>query len=230
MNILKLTRCLFILPFAWLESIRGKNRDFVTNFQSCRTYSKKVLKSMGLSLHVEGVENLKGLSSVYFVCNHQGTLDPALICASCPFPLHFISKKQNEKIPVLGQWAQNIKTIHFDRETREGNISMLRETLRYLKQKENILIFPEGTRSKQDAMNPFKKNSLKAAYMAKASIVPITINGAYCLDRNDISVKTLSIYYHRPIFYEDYKDISADDLSSQVHEIIESQIIQHERL
>ena len=56
----------------------------------------------------------------------------------CETPLSFISKIENESIPLLGMWAVNIGTIHFDRETREGNVHMLRETIRALKKKKSI--------------------------------------------------------------------------------------------
>ncbi|MDO4466641.1 MAG: lysophospholipid acyltransferase family protein [Bacillota bacterium] len=224
MKVLPILRCGLLLPSMMMECSKGKKKNFVENYFASQAYARKVIKALGYPLQVKGLENLNGLSGVFFVCNHQGTLDPALICASSPLPMHFISKVENESIPVLGQWAQNIETIHFDRETREGNIRMLRETMRFIKRKQNVLIFPEGTRSKGDEMNPFKKNSLKAAVMSKATIVPITINGAYCLDRKDVNIKTLSITYEKPITYEEYQDLSVDALSSKVYAIIESHI------
>ena len=56
----------------------------------------------------------------------------------CETPLSFISKIENESIPLLGMWAINIGTIYFDRETREGNVHMLREAIRALKKKKSI--------------------------------------------------------------------------------------------
>lgn len=89
----------------------------------------------------------------------------------CETPLSFISKIENESIPLLGMWAVNIGTIHFDRETREGNVHMLRETIRAFKK--NLLIFLEGTRSKGDEMNEFKDKAFQAAIMAKSIMYPL---------------------------------------------------------
>ena len=66
---------------------------------------------------------------------NRGEIAVRIICET---PLSFISKIENESIPLLGMWAVNIGTIHFDRETREGNVHMLRETIRALKKKKSI--------------------------------------------------------------------------------------------
>ena len=63
-------------------------------------------------------------------------------------------------MPIFGRWACNIGTIHFDRESREGNVHMLREAARELKQGKNLLVFPEGTRSMGDTMHDFKAGAL----------------------------------------------------------------------
>ena len=167
---------------------------------------------------------LQGLEKIYFVSNHQGTIDPALICASCPIPVSFVSKAKNADIPLLGHWAKNIECIHFDRETRAGNIHMLRAVLSYLKKNRNIVIFPEGTRSKSDAMNPFLDKALQPAIKAKATIVPITLNHAYCLDRKDFKGKDLYITYGNPILYNEYKELSIEQLSSWIQKLIQKEI------
>ena len=66
---------------------------------------------------------------------NRGEIAVRIICET---PLSFISKIENESIPLLGMWAVNIGTIHFDRETREGNVHMLREAIRALKKKKSI--------------------------------------------------------------------------------------------
>ena len=66
---------------------------------------------------------------------NRGEIAVRIICET---PLSFISKIENESIPLLGMWAVNIGTILFDRETREGNVHMLREAIRALKKKKSI--------------------------------------------------------------------------------------------
>ena len=93
--------------------------EWERNYRVLQRYSRKAIKAFGFELHGQGAEELPTQGPLFFVSNHQGTLDPAPIVASCPIPLAFISKKENESIPLLGRWAQLIGTIHFDRDTKE---------------------------------------------------------------------------------------------------------------
>ena len=148
--------------------------------------------------------------------------------ASCPIPLAFISKKENESIPLLGRWAQLIGTIHFDRETREGNVHMLRESARRLKQGKNLLIFPEGTRSKGDEMHAFKMGSLQPAYMGKAAIVPVTLKHCYALDEKKSHIRSISVISGKPIPYEEYQGMKTTEIAAMVKGRIEDTIRQYE--
>lgn len=220
MKIIPILKCISYFPYLMIKGRQGKEKSIEENYQIVHTYSNKILKRMGYHLSIHGIENINE-RGMYFVCNHQGTLDPVLICAASPTPISFISKKENENIPILGLWATNIGTIHFDRKTKEGNIHMLRQAMRYLKDKKNVLIFPEGTRSKSNQMNPFKDKAFQPAIMAKAKIVPVCIQGAYCLDENYDS-KELEIYFDKPISYEQYKDMTREELSDFVKRQIQS--------
>ena len=142
----QVVRVAHLLPGAWITSRRASMEAWEENYRRLQNYSRKAIKALGFELVSEGTQHLPKQGPILFVSNHQGTLDPAPLVASCPLPFGFISKKENETIPLLGRWAQLIGTIHFDRETREGNVHMLRESARRLKQGKNLLIFPKGTR------------------------------------------------------------------------------------
>ncbi|MGM9946537.1 lysophospholipid acyltransferase family protein [Floccifex sp.] len=223
MKYLSIIKCLPFFPVIFIKGIQGKKKSIEQNYEIVHNYAQKILKKMGYSLTIHGIENIKNTKGIYFVSNHQGTLDPVVICAACDSPLSFVSKQENESIPLLGRWAKNIGTIHFNRETREGNVHMLRESLRFLKKNHNILIFPEGTRSKGNQMNEFKDKAFQPAIMAKASIIPVTLNHAYCLDVKE-KIKDLSIIFDSPISFEFYKNMTREELSNYVQTIIKSHL------
>ncbi len=223
MNWMRIGRCVPLLPQAWVSSFVYSKRKSELAYERCRQWAEKVLKRIGMTFTVWGQSNIPEKGCL-LVSNHQGTLDPVLVMASCSQPVYFIAKEGAGKLPVIGRWARNIETILFDRDTKEGNIYMLREALRRLKKGQIVLIFPEGTRSKQDAMNPFKPKSLQLAYMAKVPIVPITLNHSYCIDTK-YKGKDLSITYHNPITYEEYKELTEAQLSVLIHQIIEDGIL-----
>jgi len=227
MTFFQIFRCLFVLPFSWLSALMCRKKSLQVRYKKAQGWCRFIIGYLGYHLEVEGEDNIPKVGSVFFVSNHQGTLDPALVIASCPTPLAFISKKKNEKLPVFGSWAITLGVIHFDHESRAGNVFMLREAARELKANKRLLIFPEGTRSRGDQMNPFKVGALQPAYLAKATIVPLTLNNAYCIDDKKDKHKQLKITYGKPIHYEEYKQYSYDELSSIVYKKIEEHVIYH---
>lgn len=228
MSIFQMIKIILIIPFIWIRTHTCANKSEEAIYHIFKRWSSFLLSFIGYRLEVEGAQFIPRHGPVYFVSNHQGTLDPVLVVASCPLPMAFISKKENEKMPIFGRCAELLGNIHFDRESREGNVYMLRESVRRMKNKKSILIFPEGTRSKGDHMNEFKTGAIHPAYMAKATIVPVTLNNAYCIDDKKDKNKHLKITYGQAIPYEEYKIYKADEMSEILHNKIESQIIQHE--
>ncbi|MFV0382365.1 MAG: lysophospholipid acyltransferase family protein [Breznakia sp.] len=221
MTFFQIFRTIFVLPFAWISAIMVRSKPLDKRYLKIQKWSIFIIRYLGYHLEVSGVENIPKEGPIYFVSNHQGTLDPALVVASCPVPTAFISKRKNLKLPVFGSWAKTIDVIHFDADTRMGNIAMLREATRRLKAGRNLLVFPEGTRSKGDAMNPFKEGALQPAYMGKATIVPITLNNAYCIDDKKDKHKILSITYGKAFRYENYKVYTHKECSDMLYEEID---------
>lgn len=219
-----MVRALPFLPAAWVSSWIYAKKSEEESQARLKKWSQLILKVLGLHLEINGQENIPKDRTVYFVSNHQGTLDPALILASCPVPVAFISKKENEKMPIFGRWAQNIGTLHFDRDSREGNVHMLREAGRKLKKGKNLLIFPEGTRSKADAMHEFKAGALLPAYMAKAVIVPVVLHRSYILDVNEKISKNLKIEYGKPIDLASQDRPDQEMCAKQLHDWIQGRI------
>lgn len=225
MTFFQIFRTIFILPFAWASALLCRRKPMEVRYKKLQGWSLFIIKCLGYELTAQGIENIPEDEPILFVSNHQGTLDPALVIATCSKPMAFISKKKNEKLPVFGSWAISIGVIHFDHETRAGNVFMLREAARELKSGKRLLVFPEGTRSKGDKMNPFKAGALQPAYLAKATIVPVTLNNAYCIDDKKDKNKSLRISYGKPIRHEEYKQYPYDEMADIVYSEIEKNII-----
>lgn len=224
MSFFQILRALCILPFAWLSVVFNFKKPIEIRYQKMHVWAKRLVRFLGYELSCQGVEKIPTNEAVFFVSNHQGTLDPALLVAANPTPMTFISKAKNERMPIFGRCAKSLEVIHFDHESRQGNVFMLREAVRYLKRGQSVLIFPEGTRSKQDKMNSFKAGAIQPAYLAKATIVPVTLNRAYCIDNKHEKARNLNITFSDPIKYEDYKQYDYATFADMLFEIIESKI------
>lgn len=224
MSIFQIIRFILLAPIIWLITIINRKKTEEEIYFIFQKWGKRVLSFIGYRLEATGQENVPTEGPVFFVSNHQGTLDPLLVVNSCPLPMAFISKKENEKMPLFGRCACLIGTIHFDRETREGNVFMLRESARRMKAGKSLLIFPEGTRSKGDKMNEFKAGALQPAYLAKATIVPVTLNNAYCIDDKKDKNREVKITYGKAIPYEEYKQYKHEEMGEILFGKIESKI------
>lgn len=90
----KIIRALPVLPVAWISSKIYEKKSQLEAQVRLEKWSRFILKYLGYDLSVKGIETIPKGETIYFVSNHQGTLDPALVLASCPVHLAFISKKR----------------------------------------------------------------------------------------------------------------------------------------
>lgn len=216
MKSLRIVRALPLVPFAWLQACRCQKKTPEETWPVLSAWSLRVLGWMGYSCSFSSETDLSGVQGALFISNHQGTLDPALIAAFCPVPLRFVSKKSNEKLPLLGRWARAAGTLHFDRDSRKDNIAMLRQACRLLKSGKNVLIFPEGTRSRSAQCHPFQPGSLQPALLAKADIVPVVLQGSYALDVPSARIQHLHVHFLAPIPYEECRKHSQEELMALI--------------
>lgn len=217
-------KALPLLPASWVSALRYAKKPLAERQERAERWSRYLLHYLGYHLHVEGSEKVPADETIYFVSNHQGTLDPVPLLAACPVHMAFISKKENEKLPFFGRWARLIGTIHFDRTSREGNVHMLREASRQLKAGHNLLIFPEGTRSRGNRMHDFKDGALLPAYLAKAVIVPVTLCNSYVLDRKKDRCRDIGVIFGDPIRFDEYGKKDREEFSQSLHDLIQSRI------
>ena len=108
------------------------------------------------------------------VCNHYTLLDIVYPGVLTWEGVHFVSKKENLKVPVLNTVMRLVKTLVAN---RDGNdVRVLLDSLKCLKNGDKIVIFPEGTRNKTEAeMLEFHHGAAVMAIKAKAPIIPVVI-------------------------------------------------------
>ncbi|MBQ7915891.1 MAG: 1-acyl-sn-glycerol-3-phosphate acyltransferase [Firmicutes bacterium] len=126
-----------------------------------------------------GLENIPEDRAVFFVSNHQSYFDIPIIIEVMDRATGFIAKDSLGKAPLLSTWMRHIGCLFMDREDIKQSVQVIRQAGEQLKMGLNMVIFPEGTRSKGGDPHEFKKGSLKPAFIAGAPVVPICIQGAY---------------------------------------------------
>lgn len=148
-----------------------------------------------------------------YVANHYTLLDPVYVAGTTWEGIHFVAKKQIEKMFLIGWLAKKVKCIMV---TRDGHdVRSVLDCLKCLKNNEKIAIFPEGTRNKtEEDLLPFKHGAAALAIKAKAPIIPMVIYQKprlfHCTHILVGKPIVLSEYYDRKLSEEEAQ--AADDM------------------
>jgi len=155
--------------FEW----RGKFLSWVA-----RTWSKILLTIGGIKYSIIGLERLDLNSNYVFAANHESALDIPLVFAGLPFHVVAISKIELKWIPIFG-WAMMAGGHFFvDRRNYTRALKSLEKAkLSMAKNPRSVIIYPEGTRSLDGKVKPFKKGGLVMAMQMGIPVVPIALCG-----------------------------------------------------
>lgn len=132
----------------------------------------------GISLAVKGEEYLENRPAV-FILNHQSSADMLIVAKLVRRDIVGVAKKELRNHPLIGPMLIAGGTIFLDRGNREKAIEALKPAADVLKKGKSIMIFPEGTRSKDYTLGAFKKGAFRIAMQAGVPLIPIVIKNAY---------------------------------------------------
>jgi 1-acyl-sn-glycerol-3-phosphate acyltransferase len=187
------------LVHLWISVLRLPNRWKMVS-RWVRGFTWLMRRILNVKVTVEGdAAQLEGGGYV-IISNHFGYLD-GIVLGSL-FPVIFVSKEEVKSWPLVGQWTALCGTVFIDRQ-RKGLIPLaVNEISRKLKQKANILLFPEGAATNGDRMLPFQTAPLAAPLRSRAIIVPVTL--AYqSIEEQPVSAANRDLVY----CYGDMPDI-----------------------
>jgi 1-acyl-sn-glycerol-3-phosphate acyltransferase len=133
-----------------------------------------ILRTSGVKVEIDGLEHLAGLKSYVLVSNHQSFFDIFAICAWMPGQPRFVAKQELGKIPVLGLAMRRSGHIMIDR-ARGGQA--IRKAVKIAREGFSIVVFAEGTRSKDNRVHPFNDGAAWLAIATRQKCVPMAISG-----------------------------------------------------
>ena len=124
-----------------------------------------------------GRRHIPSEGGVLVVSNHQSHLDPPLVGIGCPRLMNYLARDSLFRFAPFGRFIHSINAIPID---REGiGLAGIKEALKRLKRGEMVLIFPEGTRSSDGEIAPFRPGFTTLAVRSKAAILPVAVDGAF---------------------------------------------------
>ena len=117
------------------------------------------------------------------VANHESVADPFLL-SHLPWDMRWVAKQELFELPLIGRLMKYGGDIPLRRGRRESVVEMLAECRRTLEAGLSVMLFPEGTRSKDGALLPFKDGAFELALATGAPVLPIALAGTrHCMAR-----------------------------------------------
>ena len=188
-------------------------------------WSANLLKWFTRGLTVEGPPNGIWPQRAIYVANHSSYLDVNAIFASIPHPVIFLSKASVRKVPFLGWANARVGTVFVERGKLDSAIRAAKDLNRALDEGKVVCVFPEGTRSSDGTLLPFKKGAFRLALDAGVPVVPFGIQGAReALPKGNflIQKRPITIRFGAPISIEPFRETNdLDGLSTAARKAIE---------
>ena len=132
-----------------------------------------------VDIHPDTLALAQSQQGLLLVGNHQSFLDINASFAASPSPIVFLSKASIRKVPLLGKINEMAGTVFVERGSRKSSETAVNQLVETLRMGRSVLVFPEGTRSVDGSLQPFKKGAFHLAMQAKAPLVPMWIDGTH---------------------------------------------------
>ena len=157
------------------------DRSGETVLKLARVWSRTVLGVSGVKLEVVQHAPLDRKRPYIVMANHASMIDIWAVFLAVPVSLRFIAKKQLGAIPLFG-WAMRAgRFIFIDRQNAASARRSIAEASRRIGAGQSVVIFPEGTRTRDGRLMAFKKGGFHLALESGAEIVPVAIHGSRAL-------------------------------------------------
>ena len=145
-----------------------------------RAWARSLLLVSGIRVTVEGLEHIRPDGSYVLASNHASYMDTPVVMASIPVQFRFLAKRGLFQIPLLGTHLGQAGHIPVPREDPRASVKTMQLAAETIVQRHiSMLIFPEGGRSLDGVLQPFKEGAAYIAIRAGAPIVPLVLIGTH---------------------------------------------------
>jgi 1-acyl-sn-glycerol-3-phosphate acyltransferase len=181
-------------------------RERKASLWAMRSWCRASARGLNISVEASGLELAPPPPFVY-CSNHQSLLDVLVLGSVLPYDYKWAAKRSLMKIPFLGWHLQLAGHVPVDRAAGSRSAAeVIAKFEQVLRQGKPLLVFPEGTRSEDGIVRPFKNGGFYAAVRAGAPVVPVALDGAHhlmrkgAIDTGDGSMRIVRVKVGSPIY------------------------------
>ncbi|MBU2252351.1 MAG: 1-acyl-sn-glycerol-3-phosphate acyltransferase [Proteobacteria bacterium] len=210
-----MSTCAFLFPLI----SPGENKAH----KVANLWARMLLWLTSTRVNVIGRENVLLGKPQIFMANHQSDFDVLIVTAHIPGQFRWIAKKELFKIPIFGRAMRSAGYIEIDRQNHEKAMKSLDEAAQKIREGKSVVTFPEGTRSKDRTIKPFKQGLFHLAIKAGVPIVPISIIGAHeIMPKRTLKFRPgkITMIIDRPVDVSGYTIETRGELIERVRGII----------
>ncbi len=179
----------------------------------------------GVRIEVENIDVIDRQSTYVVMCNHQSYYDVWALIGFLPLQLRWVIKKELRKIPIFGLGCERMGQIFIDRSNPEKAYKSLESAGQKIRNGASVVFFPEGTRSPDGRLLPFKKGGFKIALAAGVPILPATVVGSKdVLPKKSLRLMpgTIRLIIHEPIPLTGWSEANMEGLMDTVKKTIQA--------
>ncbi|HXG65774.1 MAG TPA: lysophospholipid acyltransferase family protein [Blastocatellia bacterium] len=181
------------------------NENFI--YKPVGVFVRLGLALAGVRVQVTGLERLDPQQTYIFTPNHQSLIEVPMFVTYLGRNIAYLAKKELFKYPIFGYGIGLMGVVPIDRSNSAAAIESARLAMQKLRQGKSYVIYPEGTRSRDGRLLPFKKGAFVMAVEAGVPVVPVSISGAIAaMPKTGIKIypATVRITIHEPLRTEGY--------------------------
>jgi 1-acyl-sn-glycerol-3-phosphate acyltransferase len=198
-------------------------RDGAAAHRVARVWARLILWTCQVRVEFDGLDRLDRCRNYVFASNHQSLFDTPILFAGLPFSFRILYKQSLHAIPFLGWHLFLSGHIPVDRRNAIRARRSLERAVARVRQGVSVVVFPEGTRSREGTMGRFKPGSFLLAIKAGVPVVPVTIVESWrIMSRGRVTVRPglVRVSLDRPIPVDGLDESSIHRLCEQVREIV----------
>ncbi|MCI0449532.1 MAG: 1-acyl-sn-glycerol-3-phosphate acyltransferase [Chlorobi bacterium] len=175
-----------------------------------KVWTNIVLFIYGIKVNVYGAENIDPSKGKIYIANHSSYLDIFVQLAKLPDNVRMIYKREINKVPILGWAMLAVGFIPIDRENIRSAMKSLDRASEKVKKGLSVVIYPEGTRTKDGDVGEFKRGMFYLADKSQADIIPVSMSGTFeLMPSGSLKVKpgNVNVVIGKPVKYRKDKEL-----------------------